>query len=76
MILSEGIRISKGAVINITKRTMPFTELAPEEISQAGGKKKLLDYARGIIVTKKRNCLICEYQETLMGDIMKLQDTI
>ena len=29
MMLSEGIRTSKGGVINMTKRTMPFTEIYP-----------------------------------------------
>ena len=29
IMLSEGIRISKGGVVNMTKRTMPFTEPAP-----------------------------------------------
>ena len=37
IILSEGIRRSKGVVVNITKRTVPFTELFPEEMSLSGG---------------------------------------
>ena len=37
IILSEGIRRSKGGVVNITKRTVPFTELYPEEMSLSGG---------------------------------------
>ena len=42
IILYEGIRRSKGEVVNITKRTVPFTELSPEEMSLSGGKTKLL----------------------------------
>ena len=52
-ILSEGISRSKGGVVNITKLTVPFTELPPEEMSLSGGKTQLLGYASGIIVTKK-----------------------
>ena len=37
IILSEVIRISNGEVVNITKRTVPFTELFPEEISLRRG---------------------------------------
>ena len=37
MMLSEGIMRSKGEVINMTKRTVSFTELYPEEISLSGG---------------------------------------
>ena len=37
IILSEVIRISNGEVVNITKRTVPFTELFPEEMRRSGG---------------------------------------
>ena len=37
IILSEGIRRSKGEVVNITKRTVTFTELYTEEMSLSGG---------------------------------------
>ena len=53
-----------------------FTEPPPEEMSLSGGEDTIDLLRKWNHCDQEEKSFLCEYQETLMGDIMKLQDTI
>ena len=60
MMFSEVIRISKGEVINITKRTVPFTELTPYEMSLCGGEETIAWLRKWNHCDQEEKIMICE----------------
>ena len=76
MMLSEGNMISKGGVVNITKRTVSFTKTPPEEMSLSGGKDTISLLRKWNHCYQEDKSLLCGYQETLKGDVLNLQAMI
>ena len=68
--------ISKGQVINLTKCTKYFTELAPEEMSLSGREDTIAWLCKWNHCDRGEKSMLCEYQETLMGDVLNLQVTV
>ena len=76
MMFYEGISISNGGVVKINKNTVYFTEPAQEEMSLSGGEDTIALLRKWNHFDQEEKSMLCEYQETLKGDVLNLQATI
>ena len=74
--LSYGISRSNGGVVKINKNTVSFTEPSQEEMSLSQREDTIALLSKWNHFDQEEKSMICEYQETLKGDVLNLQATI
>ena len=72
MLSPEGIRIAKVGVVKMTT----FIEPVPEEMPLIGGEETVYLLLKWHHRDQEEKIILREVQETLMGDILKLQATV
>ena len=76
MMFYEGISVSNGGVVKINKNTVSFTEPSQEEMSKSRREDTIALLSKWNHFDQEYKSMICEYQETLKGNVLNLQATI